>query len=151
MSIVIESKFKPGLGHNFCNILSGLKYVKDQESSKVYINNLTYKLIFNNPYMIKGAKKIHADCELNEICNNLFYKNLFNLYFKQRIKTSILKEIKHFYKRNFDCNFVSIAIRSWNSSTNPSTNNRKANNRSMLFDLDKWINIINFFYLFYIY
>ncbi len=143
MSIIIESKLKPGLGHNFCNILSGLKYVNDKEEKIVYINNVSYNLIFNNPNILKVKKKVHPDQRLKEISNNVFYKNLFNLYFKNRIKVSILKEIKRFYKRNFDSSFISIAIRSWNSTTNPSTNNRKAVARSNLFNLNKWIEIID--------
>lgn len=148
MSIHIESKWKPGLGHNFCNLLSGLKYVENNDQDQVYINNSTYNLIFYNPPIINSnnIRKIYSDEKLLEISNNLFYKNLIEIYFKQRIKPFILKEIKRFRKKNFNSDFISVAIRTWNSSTNPSTNNTKAEARSRnlnMFNFDKWIKILS--------
>jgi hypothetical protein len=146
MSIIIDSKLKPGLAHNFHNILTGLKFVPDGKEDNVIINNKIYKLFCNNPTINKEVKQeiIIADEKKKDIViGNMFYINLVRTYFAKRIKPFILKEIKRFKKRHFNENVISLHIRTWNSSTNNDTNNQKAHARSKVFKLSQWVNIIN--------
>ena len=146
MSITIESKLKPGLAHNFHNILTGLKFVSDGKEDNVIINNKIYKLFCNNPTINKEVKQeiIIADEKKKDIIiGNPFYINLVRIYFTKRIKPFILKDIKRFKKRYFNENVISLHIRSWNSSTNNETNNEKALARSKVFKLSQWMSIID--------
>ena len=146
MSIFIDSKLKPGLAHNFHNILTGLKFAPEGKEDKVIINNNIYKLFCNNPTIKKEKKQviIIADEKKKDIIiGNPFYINLVRIYFTKRIKPFILKEIKRFKKRHFNENVISLHIRTWNSTTNNDTNNKKALDRSKIFELSQWINIID--------
>jgi len=146
MSILIKSKLKPGLAHNFHNILTGLKFVPDGKEDNVIINNNIYKLFCNNPIIIKHEKQeilIADEKKKDIIIGNSFYINLVSTYFTKRIKPFILKEIKRFKKRHFNENVISLHIRTWNSSTNNDTNNQKAHTRSKFFELSQWTSIID--------
>ena len=146
MSIFIDSKLKPGLAHNFHNILTGLKFVPDGKEDNVIINNTIYKLFCNNPIIKKDKKQeiIIADEKKKDIIiGNLFYINLVRTYFTKRIKPFILKEIKRFKKRHINESIISLHIRTWNSTTNNDTNNKKALDRSKIFELSQCISIID--------
>ena len=151
MSILLDTKDKPGLGNNFFYIMAGLTIIKDKMDKDIQIKNIFYNLCFK-PYQKKANQEVicigyttfkNYSEKIWNVNNFTFYQEMANKFILSRVSGVIKNRVAHFKRLNFDSNTISIAIRSWNSSTNNETNNLKAYKRSKIFQLDSYYKILD--------
>ena len=139
--MVIFITKKRNVGNLFCKFFYLINNHKHKSNKFNFKNSPLSEIFKNNILDITQFKKEIEIIKLFDlwICNKNTL-DIYKTYLNHLIpKKHILDKINYFAENHFDDNTVSVHIRSWLSSSNSRSNNKKSKDRRINFDINTYI------------